>query len=156
MAIQMALVTASHHSFGKVHGEDAAPRSQRTGTRAGEEEEYELHHTAKFRTTPPPAGGRPAPLSEVAGWQVKVARHTEQLIDDLPYVQILDAPVPQMVDSAMDFFRRLDLPVAEQVIDVPMISSSSSCPSRAALSEPQVVEQLVEVPTVLTPTRIAL
>ena len=41
-----------------------------------------------------------------------MARHTGQLIDDLPYVQILDTPVPQMVDSAMDFFRRLDLPVA--------------------------------------------
>ena len=111
--------------------------------------EHELHHTAKFRTTPLPAGGRPAPLSEVAGWHVKVARHTEQLIDDLPYVQILDAPVPQMVDSAMDFFRRLDMPVPEQVIDVPMISSSS-CPSGAVLNEPQVVEQLVEVPTLLS------
>ena len=81
---------------------------------------------------------------------MKVARHTGQLIDDLPYVQILDTPVPQMVDSAMDFFRRLDLPVAEQVIDVPTISSSSSCPSRAALSEPLMVEQLVEVPTILS------
>ena len=53
-------------------------------------------------------------------------------------------------DSALDFFRRLDLPVAEQVIDVPMISSSSSCPSRAALSEPLMVEQLVEVPTIIS------
>ena len=79
-----------------------------------------------------------------------MARHTEQLVDDLPYVQILDAPVPQMVDSAMDFFRRLDLPVPEQVIDVPMISSSSSCPSRAALSEPLMMEQLVEVPTIIS------
>ena len=43
-----------------------------------------------------------------------------------------------------------DLPVAEQVIDVPMISSSS-CPFRAVLNEPQVVEQLVEVPTILSP-----
>ena len=49
----------------------------------------------------------------------------------------------------MDFFRRLDLPVPEQVIDVPMISPSS-CPSRAVLNEPQVVEQLVEVPTLLS------
>ena len=67
------------------------------------------------------------------------------MIDDLPYVQILDAPVPQVVDSAMDFFRRMDLPVAEQVIDVPMISSSS-CSSRAVLREPQMAEQLVDVP----------
>ena len=91
-------------------------------------------------------GGRPAPLPEVAGWQERIQRHTgEQMIDDLPYVQILDAPVPQVVDSAMDFFRRLDLPVAEQVIDVPMISSSS-CSSRAVLREAQMAEQLVDVP----------
>ena len=44
----------------------------------------------------------------------------------------------------------MDLPVAEQVIDVPFVSSSSSCPTRAALPEPQLVEQLVEVPTVLS------
>ena len=145
----MVLAAVTHHSFGKVGTTHAALRGQKQGTRTVQGEEHELHHTAKFRTTPLPAGGRPAPLSEVAGWQVKVARHTEQLIDDLPYVQILDAPVPQMVDSAMDFFRRLDLPVPEQVIDVPMISSSS-CPSRAVLNEPQVVEQLVEVPTLLS------
>ena len=72
------------------------------------------------------------------------------LVDVSPYVQILDAPVPQVEDHALEFFRRLDLPVAEQVIDVPKISSSS-CPSRASLNEPQqVVEQLVEVPTLLS------
>ena len=150
MAIQMVLASVQHHSFGKVGTTHAALRGQKQGTRTVQGEEHVLYHTAKFRTTPLPAGGRPAPLSEVAGWQVKVARHTGQLIDDLPYVQILDTPVPQMVDSAMDFFRRLDLPVAEQVIDVPFFSSFSSCPSRAALSEPQLVEQLVEVPTVLS------
>ena len=70
------------------------------------------------------------------------------MIDVSPYVQILDAPVPQVEDHALEFFRR-DLPVAEQVIDVPKISSSS-CPSRTVLNEPQVVEQLVEVPTLLS------
>ena len=54
----------------------------------------------------------------------------EHLADLPPLVQILDAPVPQVVGSAMDFFRCLDLPVAEQVTDVPMVSSSS-CSSRA-------------------------
>ena len=93
--------------------------------------------TAKVPGAPPPQGARPAPLPEVAGWQERIQRHTgQQMIDDLPYVQILDAPVPQVVDSAMDFFRRLDLPFDEQVvIDVPMISSSS-CSSRAVLQEP--------------------
>ena len=49
------------------------------------------------------------------------------------------------MDSATDFFGRLDLPVAEQLIDVPKISSSL-CPSRAVLREPQMAEQLVDVP----------
>ena len=84
-------------------------------------------------------------------------RHVvEHMADVCPVVPLLDDLVPQMVDTVLEFFRSLDLPVDEQVIAVPKISSSSSCPSRAALSEPQVVEQLVEVPTVLTPTRIAL
>ena len=66
--------------------------------------------------------------------------------------QILDVPVLQMVDQSVDVdtFFRLSLPaVAEQVIEVPKVS----CPShagRAALREPQLVEQLVEVPTELT------
>ena len=80
-----------------------------------------------------------------AGWQERLQRHTVEHVDVLPYVQILGAPVPQFLDSAMDFFRRLDLPVAEQVIEVPTISSSL-CPSRAVLREPQMAEQLVDVP----------
>ena len=151
MAVQMVLATVTHHSFGKVGTTHAARRGQKQGTRTVQGEEHELYHTAKFRTTPLPAGGLPAPLSEVAGKQVVLVRHVvEHMADVCPVVQTLDAPVPQMVDSVLEFFRRLDLPVAEQVIDVPMFSSSSSCPSRAALSEPQLVEQLVEVPTVLT------
>ena len=71
---------------------------------------------------------------------MRIQQHTvELMIDVSPYVQILDAPVPQVEDHALEFFRRMDLLVAEQVIDVPKISSSS-CPSRAVLIEPQVVE----------------
>ena len=115
-----------------------------TQARSGREAREVLH--GQVPGAPLPEGGRPAPLPEVAGWQKRIQQHTgEQMIDDLPYVQILDAPVPQVVDSAMDFFRRLDLPVAELVIDVPMISSSS-CSSRAVLQEPQMAEQLVDVP----------
>ena len=151
MAIQMVLASVQHHSFGKVGTSHAALRGQKQGTRTVQGEEHELYHTAKFRTTPLPAGGLPAPLSEVAGKQVVLVRHVvEHMADVCPAVQTLDAPVPQLVDSVLEFFRRLDLPVAEQAIDVPMFSSSSSCPSRAVLSEPQLVEQLVEVPTVLS------
>ena len=48
---------------------------------------------------------RPAPLLEVLP-QVRVLRHTvEQRIEHTPYVQILDAPVPQMVEQLVDFFK---------------------------------------------------
>ena len=63
--------------------------------------------------------------------------------------------VPQMVDNVLDALRLLDFPIAEQVIEVPTISCSP-CPSRSPIPKPQSAEQLVEVPTVLSPTRIAL
>ena len=97
-----------------------------------------------------PGGGLPTPLPEVAGWQERVQRHaTEHLADLAPLVQILNAPVPQVADNEMDFFRSLDSSIAEQVIEVPTISCSS-CPSRSPLLVPQSAEVLVEVPTVLS------
>ena len=99
----------------------------------------------------------PAPLSEVAGWQVRVERHVlEDLGTVCPFVQILDLPVPQTVDNVADALRILDRPMAEQVVEVPKISCSPWCPSRSLIPEPQEAEQLVEVPTVLSPTCIAL
>ena len=128
---------------------------------------HEQNYTAKIRKPPTPqpelfsleeepGGGLPAPLSEVAGRQDMAVRH---VMDDLgsvcPFVQILDLLVPQTVDNVTDALRILDRPMAEQVIDVPKISCSP-CPSRSPIPEPQSAEQLVEVPTVLSPTRIAL
>ena len=55
-----------------------------------------------------------------------------------------------MVDYVADALRIL----AEQAIEVPKISCSP-CPSRSPIPEPQSAEQLVEVPTVLSPLRIA-
>ena len=73
-----------------------------------------------------------------------------------PSVQLLDLPVPQMVENVTDtLLRILDFPIAEQVIDVPKIFCSP-CPSHSRVPEPQSADQLVEVPTVLSPTRIAL
>ena len=70
-----------------------------------------------------------------------------------PLVQILDAPVPQLGEQLVDFFRSLDtqLPV-EQVIDVPKIYDDSIQPRivDCDLRCPQIVEQLVEVPTLLS------
>ena len=154
MTVAMALAEKLHHSAQR-------PRMARAGVCG-----HEMHYTAKIRKPPTPqpelfsleeepGGGRPAPQSEVAGRQGKVERHVVEDLGELaPFVQILDLPVPQMVDYVADALRILDLPMAEQVIEVPKISCSP-CPSRSLIPEPQVAEQLVEVPTVLSPLRIA-
>ena len=67
-------------------------------------------------------------------------------------VQILDAPAPQLVEQLPDvlrFFLRAFSPVPEQVIEVPKILPDD-VPVRAVLREPQLVEQLVEVPTTVS------
>ena len=139
MAIKLALAEKLHHSACRPvlskeelveHAQYNAPRGQKTARAVG---------------------GRPAPLSEVAGWQERIQRHAVEHLDELaPLVQILDAPVPQMVDNVMYTFRLLDRPIAEQVIEVPKISCSP-CPSRMPILVPRMAEQLVEVPTVLSP-----
>ena len=98
---------------------------------------------------------RPLPLVEVQP-SVRAQRHIVEDLGELaPLVQILVLPVSQPVDSVTDILRLLDRPIAEQVIAVPTVSCSS-CPLRSCVPEPQLADQLVEVPTVLTPTRIAL
>ena len=79
----------------------------------------------------------------------------EQRIEHTPYVQILDAPVPQKVEQLVDFFKDLDSHVPVQVIEVPKISQDI-IPQRSVDLTPQMAEQLVDVPTVLTPARIAV
>ena len=59
------------------------------------------------------------------------------------------------VDQLVDFFKNLDIEVPAQVIEVPKIFQDI-VPQRSVDLVPQLVEQLVEVPTVLTPTRIAV
>ena len=83
-------------------------------------------------------------------------RHfVEHLAEFAPMVQILNAPVPQMVDNVLDALRIPVRPLAVQVIEVPKILTDV-IPARSLVPEPQSAEQLVEVPTVLSPTRIAL
>ena len=63
----------------------------------------------------------------------------------------LDVPVPQMVDQLPDieqFFRVLS-PDPEQVIEVPKILLFDVLP-RVAVRVPQLAEQLVEVPTIIS------
>ena len=98
--------------------------------------------------TSPTAGTRPA--SMVEQWpHEKVERHTG-VGNEL--VQALDALVLQMEEQLPDvlqFFATCLPVVAEQVIDVPKISFED-IPKRRSRREPQLAEQLVEVPTVLS------
>ena len=117
---------------------------------------YELKYTAKFRKPPPslpppelfslydeePGGRRPPCLGEPPRSQERVQRYTvAQLADVAPMVQILDVPVPLMVDQLVDVFKHIDISVPEEVIEVHKIPCPS-LPLRAA----QMAEQLVEVP----------
>ena len=107
------------------------------------------HHSCDRSSAHACAGGmRPPPLVEGRP-QVRIQRHTvEQRIEHTPYVQILDAPVPQKVEQLVDFFKDLDSHVPEQVIEVPKISQDII--PRSVHFVPQMAEQLVEVPTLLS------
>ena len=77
---------------------------------------------------------------------MQVQRQTvEQLADGAPRLPMLHVPVPQMLDQPVAVLARFDLPIPEQVIEVPKISCPSRF-SRAALRSPRMEEQLVEVP----------
>ena len=129
MAIQMALASVTHHSFQVGTAHDAL-RSQQPVTSAG--------------------GMLPPPLVE-GRLQVLIQRHTvEQRIEHTPYVQILDAPVPQKVEQLVEFFKDLDSHVPVQVIEVVPKISQDTTPQRSVDLVPQMAEQLVEVPTLLS------
>ena len=146
--IRMALATVMHHSCGKVHTEYGALRGLKTATRAGEEGHEDKHDAPRRQKPPPPqpelfqlyeeepGGRRPTGLVEPGGPQERVPRHTMEQFGELaPMVQILDAPVPQMVDQLEEVFKPFDIEVPEQ--DIPM---------RALVRGVQLAEQLVDVP----------
>ena len=146
-SIRMALGAAAHHSA----QQDAAPRSQRTGTRAGEGEVFESREAPWGQNTPHP-GERRAPLLEVRPL-VWAQRHSVvQVVGAVSGLPTLDVPVPQMVDQLLSFLTALDSFDPEQVIEVPKISTPSRCP-RTVLSVPQTAEQLVEVQTIISYSR---
>ena len=78
-------------------------------------------------------------------------RTVEQIAVHAPMVQILDAPVTQIVEQLPDVVRFFDflLPVPEQVIEVPKILLDD-VPMRTVVRDTQLVEQLVEVPTIVS------
>ena len=124
----------------------------------------ELNYTATFRRTPTPqaagaqfssmdvdevpaAGSRPDRLTEVRPQERVLRRTVEQNVELVRGVPVLDAPVPQMVEHVVDFFRFFDRGPPEQVIEVPRVALRDVVPQRAVLRVPQLAEQLVDVPT---------
>ena len=151
MTVAMALAESTHHSS----------RGQKTA-RAGVWG-HELNYTATIRKPPTPqpelfslydeepGRSRPDRMPTLSGPQERDLRRTVQQIVDVPLVPLLDDPVPQMVEQLPDVLRFFDLllPVPEQVIEVPKILLGD-VPVRSVLRDPQLVEQLVEVPTVVS------
>ena len=75
----------------------------------------------------------------------------DQIVDAVSGPPTLDGPVPLMVEQLVDVLQLFDAltPVAEQVIDVPKIFIER-IPPRTSAREPQLAEQLVEVPTIIS------
>ena len=92
----------------------------------------------------------PQPLVGVPP-QPGVLRHTAtHNVDIVPYVQILDVPVPQLGDRVVDFLWEIDAPaLVEQATAVPKISLDR-VPQCSACRRPCRAEQLVEVPTIVS------
>ena len=66
-----------------------------------------------------------------------VQRHTAlHIVDILPYVQILDVPMPQLGNQVVEFMQKLDTETSVQVIEAPKLSHDS-IPQRSAVCRPQ-------------------
>ena len=108
MTVAMELAAATHHS---------SPKGGWPGA---------THDALRGQTKASSGDRRPGVLKEPEPPNVveRVLRHTvDQFVVAVPLVPVLDVPVPQMVDTVLDFFRALDRPVVEQVIAVPKIST---------------------------------
>ena len=82
----------------------------------------------------PAASSRPDRLLDVSGPQERVQRRImEQIVDCVPVVPLLDAPVPQVVDQLVEVLRPLDTVVPEQVIEAPKITLHDAILQRAVL-----------------------
>ena len=141
------------------HALGREPRKQ-SRARSGGWERGVLHGQVPENPTPqvagmdvhevPATGSRPDRLAGVRP-QERVQQHpVDQIVDTAPAMPILDVPVPLMGEQLVDVLRFFNTlcPVAEQVIDVPKISLED-IPARRLCRVPQLVEQLVEVPTVV-------
>ena len=126
---------------GEAHGQvPEEPTPQEPGTQ---------HFFLDDDSVPELGGSRPDRLPVMSGQQERVPRHiVEQIVDIVPVVQLLHVPVPQLVDSVVEVLKILDKSLldVEQVIEVPKILQHKVL-QRSSLQEPQLAEQLVEVPT---------
>ena len=139
------------------------PHGGRAGPGAGGWERVALHGQVPDHPNPqvagtqyfamdvdevPATGSRP---DNLAGVRPQERVPVDQIVDTAPALPILDVPVPLMGEQLVDVLRFFDTlcPVAEQVIAVPKISLED-IPARRLCREPQLVEQLVEVPTVVS------
>ena len=98
LSLRVALAAATRHSSDEVHAEHAAPRSQRTGTTAGEGEVFELRVAPRGQNTPHPEK-RLEPLEEVSEAQAGIRRLT-----GVGYELVLDPVVPQMAEQLVEVF----------------------------------------------------
>ena len=139
----------------------------RTATRArGGGESDEKKYTAKFRKTPPPQAIFQLYDEEDAVWglrpgsvfdpvpQGRVERHVvEHRIETCPFVQILDAPVPQLGNQVLELLQKIvtsSFVEPVQVIEVPKIFPDRVPQRIVERRPPQTAEQLVEVPTIIS------
>ena len=100
-------------------------------------------------------GSRPPSLGEPRGPQEEVLRHTvKQMADVFPFVQILDALVPQLGNQLLEVSRLFGLWSPSRLSTGPKISQdmTQQRPADRDLRHSQMAEQLVEVPTVLSPS----
>ena len=142
MTVRMELAAALHRSCGGGLGTYEGLRAS-----AGPAEYFEL----SFDDGRPAGGERPVALLEPRP-QERDRRHTGVGYE---IGQRLDVPVPQMgeqLPNIVQFFAAQLPVVAEQVIEVPKILLDRT-PQRLwgiVLRQPQMVEQLVHVPTVVS------
>ena len=152
MSVAVALSEYKHHTS----------RGQRMG-RAGRWERAALHGQVPEHPTPqtagteyfsldvedvPATGSWPDRLAGVRP-QERVQQHpVDQIVDTTPALPILDVPASLMGTQLVDvlrFFLTRWLVGAEHVLDC----EAERVPARRLCREPQLVEQLVEVPTIL-------
>ena len=139
-SIAMALASALHHSADKTtRAQYNAPRGQKNAGTV-------LTRTWCLRGVP----GHPVWVSRGGAQERDQQRTVEQIAVYAPMVQILDAPVAQMVEQLPNLVQFFDIlrPDPEPVIEVPKILPYD-VPLRRLCRDTQLAEQLAEVPTIL-------